>query len=351
VGIPAIVTAGDRRAAKSVYGESKVYLQVGGEPLVARVVRVLQDVPEIDEVWVVGNAERLEAVFTAEVVATLPKKLHLIEQFRNLFENCWETYRRALPGAGPDGRDPEGDDRDFQVLYLSADLPFATPEEISEFIRVGQRSGASYALGLVPEESLDAFLPVAPGGVGIEVAYFNMREGRLRQSNLHLAKPGRMGARELIEEMYEHRHQQRFWNMLAFGYKLFASDGGGMRVAFFYSLIHLGGLADRWRLRGLADWLRRVNSIARTEDAISRILKTEFRLVLTYVGGCAIDVDTEEEYDAVKARFQEWSEAQQARALELHGSRALASEASVTDKPSVTDKASVTDKPPAEAAD
>lgn len=323
MGIPAIVTAGDRRAAKSVYGESKVYLEVEGRPLVAHVVDVLQYVPEIDEVWIIGNAERLRAVFPDDVVAGLAKPLHIIEQFRNLFENCWESYRRALPGAPPEGRDPEGEDLDFQVLYLSADLPFAMPQEISDFIRKGQALGADYALGLVPSESLDAFLPAVAGGVGIEVAYFNMREGRLRQSNLHLARPGRMGARELIEEMYEHRHQQRTWNMFALGYKLLASDGGGLRVAFFYALIHLGGLADRYGLRRLADWFRRVNTLARTEDAISRILKTKYRFVLTDVGGCAIDVDTEQEYDAVKARFNEWTEAQRARAVKLHGELAL----------------------------
>jgi len=323
VGIPAIVTAGDRRAAKSVYGDSKVYLAVEGRPLVARVVDVLQRVREIDEVYVIGDAARLGEVFPDPVVAELAKPLHILEQFRNLFENCWESYRRALPGAPPEGRDPQGEDLDFQVLYLSADMPFATPQEISDFIRKGQESGAEYALGLVPRETLDVFLPATPGGVGIEVAYFNMREGRLRQSNLHLAKPGRMGARELIEEMYEHRHQRRFFNMLVFGYKLMASDGGGLRVALFYLLIHLGGLADRWGLHRLADWLRRANTLARTEDAISRILKTRFRFVVTDVGGCAIDVDTEEEYDAVKARFAEWSEAQHARAVSLHGELAL----------------------------
>lgn len=323
MGIPAIVTAGDRRAAKPVYGESKVYLEVESRPLVARVVDVLQQVPEIDEVFVIGNAERLQGVFTESVIAGLSKPLHILEQFRNLFENCWESYRRALPGAPAEGRDPAGADLDFQVLYLSADLPFATPQEISDFIQKGQAIDADYALGLVPSESLDAFLPAEPGGVGIEVAYFNMREGRLRQSNLHLARPGRMGARELIEEMYEHRHQRRLWNMLVLGYKLFASDGGGMRVAFFYSLIHLGGLADRWGWHRIADWFRKINTLARTEDSISRILKTKYRFVLTDVGGCAIDVDTEEEYDAVKARFQEWFEAQHARAAKLHGELAL----------------------------
>ena len=60
MGVPAIVAAGDRRAAKAVHGESKPYLVLAGRPLVARVVAALQRVPEVSEVWVVGNAERFD---------------------------------------------------------------------------------------------------------------------------------------------------------------------------------------------------------------------------------------------------------------------------------------------------
>ncbi len=320
MGIPAIVTAGDRRAARAVYGESKVYLEVEGLPLVARVVLVLQEVPEVSEVWVIGNAERLQGVLAHPTLqSALRKPLHVIEQHRNLFENCWESYRRALPGAPPEGRDPEGDDVDFPVLYLSGDLPFATAEEISLFVRESLDAECDYALGLVPDESLEGFLPARADGVGIEVAYFNMREGRLRQSNLHLARPGRMGARELIEEMYEHRHQKRMWNMVAIGAKLLINKGAGPRVVFWYSLIHLSGLFDRWRMRGLADWVRRANTLARTERILSVLLQTRFRFIVTRIGGCAIDVDTEAEYDAVKARFDEWTELQEARIQEITG--------------------------------
>lgn len=321
MGVPAIVTAGDRRAAKAVYGESKVYLEVEGVPLVARVVEVLQRVPEVTEVWVIGNSERLHAVLdTPELQAALTKPLHVIEQFRNLFENCWESYRRALPGAPPEGRDPVSEeDLAFKVLYLSGDLPFATPEEISDFIRRSQEVDCDYGCGLVPQESLVDFLPAEPGGIGIEVAYFNMREGRLRQSNLHLAAPGNMGARELIEEMYEHRHQKSFWNMSSIGFRLLTHKGGGARVVFWYSLIHLGGLADRRGWKRLADWFRKANVLWRSEQAVSRLLQTRFRFIITEVGGCAIDVDTEEEYDAVRARFHEWTEAQIARAKILSG--------------------------------
>ena len=78
---PAIVTAGDSRAAKAVYGKSKVYLEVDGLPLVAHAVRVLQDCPEISAVWVVGDPGRLEpALGGRHFPEGLCKPLYVVEQ-------------------------------------------------------------------------------------------------------------------------------------------------------------------------------------------------------------------------------------------------------------------------------
>ncbi|MFQ5418021.1 MAG: NTP transferase domain-containing protein, partial [Myxococcota bacterium] len=156
--IPAIVTAGDGAAARAVYGDNKVYLEIEGRSLVGRVVAALQRVPEVSEVWVVGNAERLRDTFAREDVrAEIEKPLHIVRQQRNLYENAWQTFRRLLPDSGPEGRDPVGDEKDTPVLYLSGDLPFATPQEISEFIRRSLALECDYAVGLVPSESLDPF--------------------------------------------------------------------------------------------------------------------------------------------------------------------------------------------------
>ncbi|MCG8589174.1 MAG: NTP transferase domain-containing protein, partial [Proteobacteria bacterium] len=159
--VPAIVTAGDRRAAKSVYGKSKVFLEIAGLPLVVHVVLALQRVPEISEVLVVGDSERLQPLFDAHSVKSrLTKPLRVVEQFRNLYENCWEGFRRTLPGAPPDGRDPVSEaDLDHQVLYLSGDLPFATPHEIAALVRRSQSAGCDYALGLVTHQALVPFEP------------------------------------------------------------------------------------------------------------------------------------------------------------------------------------------------
>jgi len=322
--LPAIVTAGDRRAAKAVHGESKVYLELGGLPLVAHVVLALQRVPEISEVWVVGNADRLETALGSERVRRdLRKPLHIVPQFRNLYENAWQTFRRCLPGAGPQGREPAGPDLDQRVLYVSGDLPFAQPQELSALIRQGLVTDVDYAIGLVTEESMAAFYPKSLGEPGIRMAYFNLAEGRFRQSNLHFVKPARIVNRHYIEDLYEHRYQKEFGNIVRLAWKLLRTEQGGVRLLFYYALMHLAAVADRRGWRHLADRLRRGLPMQRVEATLSLLMRARIRFEVTKVGGCGVDIDNEHDYDAALARFEEWRTAQEARALELYGPAAL----------------------------
>jgi GTP:adenosylcobinamide-phosphate guanylyltransferase len=317
--VPAIIAAGDLRAAKAIHGESKAYLELGGMRLVVRTVAMLQDVPEVSEVWVVGNAERLRESFAGDALrATLRKPLHIVPQFRNLYENGWETYRRLLPGAGPDGRDPGTADADLAVLFVPADIPFATPDEISAFVRLSHAASCDYALGLVTEEAMRGFYPASPGEPGIRMAYFNLREGRYRQSNLHLIRPARIANRHYIDEMYEHRHQREFGQILALAWRLLRSEGG-LGVVGYFLLMHLAGLADRWRFVRLADALRRLIPTERVERGVSLLLRGSFRLIVTHAGGCAVDIDTEEDFDAATLRFEAWRKAQRERAARIYG--------------------------------
>jgi hypothetical protein len=322
--LPAVVTAGDRGAAKAVYGESKAYLHMGGRPLVVHVVAMLQRVPEVSEVWIVGDAERLRSIFSGEPLrGELCKPLHVVPQERNLYENAWGAYRRLLPGAGEGGRDPEPADFDTQALYLSADLPFATPQEISAFIRQASQLECDYALGLVPEASMADFLPAAPGEPGIQMATFNLREGRFRQSNLHLVKPARILNRHYIEEMYRNRFQRELGSIVALAWRLLRSERGGLTLLYYYMLMHAAGVLDRHGWRRAADALRSFIPLARIEKACSDLLRTSFRFVVTQAGGSAIDIDNERDYDVAKLRFAEWSKAQTARAEQLYGAAEL----------------------------
>jgi GTP:adenosylcobinamide-phosphate guanylyltransferase len=318
--IPAVVTAGDLRAAKAIRGESKIYLEIEGRPLVAHVVEALQRVPEVSEVWVVGDAERLRAVFSREESRReLRKPLHIVDQFRNLYENAWQTYRRLLPGAGPEGRDPEGAELDVQVLYASADLPFVTPQEISQFIRRSADLGCDYALGVVKEESMEAFYPTPSGGDGIRMAYFNLREARVRQSNLHLVRPARVINRHYIEEMYEHRHQRQLGSIIALAWRLLRSEQGGIRVLAYFCAMHLAGFINRRGWRRLADRIRSWVPVARVEAACSSLLRVSCRLVVTDFGGAAVDIDNEHDYDVARLRYSEWTKAQREKAERLYG--------------------------------
>lgn len=321
MGMPAIVTAGDSRAAKAVYGKSKIYLEVEGLALVAHVVRTLQPVPEIDAVWVVGDPGRLEAALgDADFRAALTKPLYIVPQQRDLISNAWETYRRTLTGDVAEGRDPETEaELDHEVLYLSGDVPLATPQEISAFVQKAKSIDKDYVLGLCPAESLDVFRPTQPGETGIKVAYFNLADGRFRQNNLHYARPGRIGRLDRIEEMYEMRHQRRFWNMFTLTMRLLLDRVGGIKIAVLFSMMHFAGIADRNGYRGLARILARPVTLDINERTICKILDTRFALAVTESGGCALDVDTEEEYDAICERYQEWSQDQQARSLALYG--------------------------------
>ena len=317
--LPAIVTAGDRKASRAIYGDSKAYLVVAGRALVAHVVATLQDVPDVSDVWVVGNHERLETVLgEAGLRRSLRKPLHLVPQFRNLYENGWETYRRSLPAAPPEGRDPTLEDG--PALFLSADLPFATPHEIQAFIRQSLAlDEVDYAVGLVREESMQSFYPEAPGKGGIHMAYFNLREGRFRQSNLHLIRPGRVANRYYVEEMYEHRHQREFGSIAALAWRLLRSERGGFAVVGFYGLMHLAGLLDRRGRRWLADRVRRWIPMQRIESGISVLLRGSFRFVVTEGGGCAVDIDNEHDYDIAEQRYEEWRKEQLARVEQLYG--------------------------------
>jgi len=320
VGIPAIVAAGDGKASRAVHGESKVYLEVGGQPLVARIVAVLQHVPEVSEVWVVGNAERLEAVLRESGVRdALSKPLHVVPQFRNLYENLWETFRRSLPGAPPEGRDPGPEDAERAALFLSADLPFATPHEISAFVRLSQARDGDFACGLVPEQAMEGFYPTAPGEPGVQMAYFNVAEGRFRQSNLFVVKPAKLGHRYYIEEMYEHRYQKQLLPILGLAWRLLTRDGGGLAVLAGFALLQIAGIANRLGWNRLADRVRALLHFPRIEGVMSRLLATDFCFVVTEVGGCALDIDNEEDCDAARARFEEWMKAQLARGEMLYG--------------------------------
>jgi hypothetical protein len=156
------------------------------------------------------------------------------------------------------------------------------------------------------------------------MASFNLREGRFRQSNLHWVRPARIRNRHYIEDMYRNRFQREFGSIAGMAWRLLTSERGGLRVFYYYMLMHFAGVADRRGFPRLADALRRFAPLARIEAGCSDLLRASVRFVVTQAGGAAIDIDNEHDYDVAKLRFAEWSKAQSIRAERVYGALALA---------------------------
>ena len=100
---------------------------------------------------------------------------------------------------------------------------------------------------------------------------------------------------------------RKFSNMVGLiGKLLFRKEG--IAICFFYIVMHAAGLADRSGWERLAIWIRYAVTIKANEWGIGKLLVCRFRFVISDYGGCAIDVDTDEEYEIIQERFNEWVE-------------------------------------------
>jgi GTP:adenosylcobinamide-phosphate guanylyltransferase len=314
VGVQAVLLAGDRGAAKAVRRRSKAYLEVAGKPMVVHVAEALLHTPEVSEVFVVGDPVKLEKVISEygclRLAAARGRPLHVVPQRQSLFENIWHTFLRALP---------EGEaSEDHAILVVPADIPLVVPEEISEFVRLAEAADCDYAVGLSPDVALARYAPT-PDAPGVEMAHFNLREGRFRQNNLHWVRPLRMGNRHYIQDMYENRYQKQIGNTLRLAWRILVREFRNLWVLFWYALMHLAGVLDRRGHRALADRVRARIPMARIERGVGALLRTRFRTVVTGFGGAALDVDNEADLDVVDKMHGRWKEMQARLARESGG--------------------------------
>lgn len=306
--IQAILVAGDRGASRAVRGRSKAFVEVAGKPMVVHVLEALLHTPEVSEVYAVGNAARLERSFAEwgclGLAAAAGRPVHVVPQRETLYANVWYTFLRTLrPGARPD--------TNHAVLVVPSDIPLVVPEEISTFVARAEASGGDYVVGLSPEAALAPFAP-RDGAPGVEVAYFNLREGRFRQNNLHFVRALRFGNRHYVEDMYENRYQKELASQVTLALRVIRKEWRNLWVLRVYFLIHLAGVLHRRGWTGLADRVRAWLPLATVERASSALLRTRFKAVTTELGGAAIDVDNEADLEVVEKMLERWK-AMQAR--------------------------------------
>lgn len=305
----AVLVAGDRGHARAVRGQSKAFVEVAGKPMVVHVIEALLHTPEVSEVYVVGDPVRLAKVVAEHgcliLAAARARPIHIVPQRNSLYENVLHTFMRTMPSGSVR--------EDHPILVVPADIPLVIPEELSDFVRQAVALDVDYVAGISPESALAPYAP-RDGGPGIEMALFNLAEGRFRPNNLHFVRPLRLGNRHYIQDMYQYRYQKELGNMIRLAWRIFVREFRSFWVLFYYLLIHAASALDRKGHRRASDWFRARVRLATVERGIGALLKTRFRTVATQFGGAALDVDKDEDLEVVEKMLARWKAMQARRA-------------------------------------
>ena len=292
--IQAVLVAGDRGGSRSINGQSKAFLPFAGRPMVVHVLKALLLTPQVSGVFVVGDAIRLEEALTKvgcrARYGDLDCPLHIVPQGESLVENVRKGFACTLPASARDQYDP--------ILVLPCDIPFVTPCEISQFVERACAVEADCMIGLSPMESPADYAPPE-----IQMASFNLREGRYRHNNLYLVRHLPDGERrEYVQVMYDCRYQKEWRNMLRVIRRVFLHDVRNLWMMSLFLILHLGGVLHRRGHRSVADWIRRFVSIRSAERAMSRLLGAQVVCVVS-PGRAVLDIDNANDLAAAEAMF------------------------------------------------
>jgi len=281
-----VVVAGDRHASRPVLDESKAFLPLAGAPVLHHVLAAVERARATARVFVVGDARRIHASLDATQAGLYRglRPLVVIEQRDTLYQNLWAAFAASL------GDVPESAALDKPILVVPGDAPLVTPEEIDEFADGCDLTRHDYCVGAASEETLRAFYPTADRP-GIAMTYFEFRQARLRQNNLHLVKPLRFGNREYVERVYELRYQRQWLNVMTVAVEMWQHRDATARTVWSFARLHIPRIAASMGLRDTPLVRAAVLDLTEAEAVMSSLMRTRFTTVVTGYGGCALDID------------------------------------------------------------
>jgi CTP:molybdopterin cytidylyltransferase MocA len=317
----AIVLAGDRKASRKVKGRNKALLQLEGRTILGYVLDGLLDAKYVKDIYIVGPKKKIEKAIAPVRSAHPGRKLIVLEQWDNLIENAWNGFLHTIPGY-KDGMDPSlfrGTPHfDKAVIGLSGDIPLLTGYEVDEFIENTNLKKYDYQPGITEDVSLKYYYPDGEKNKkGIKHAYFHFREGRFRQNNLHFGRLFRVANKIYIEKMYEFRHQREWRDIVELAIEILRTEKGSYKSFYYYLVLQLCMTLTNSGFGSLADVLRKRAPLVRVEGVIGNILGTRVRSVVTTYGGAALDIDSDEEFLAIRENYHEWMAYQE----DLHAKR------------------------------
>ncbi|MBI5815838.1 MAG: nucleotidyltransferase family protein [Nitrospinae bacterium] len=301
----AILLCGDRGASRHVKGVNKALLPVKGAPLFTHVLRALEGAARIERVFIVGDKKKLDSALVESGGSSKP--VVTMDQWENLAANIWNGFLATLDGytLGAERKRPELAGR--MVFCVPGDSPLITPAEINEFLDRADMDRHDYMIGLTPEKALDRYLP-ARGKPGIRMTCFNVREGRFRINNMHIARPFAFQNRGAIQKMYNVRYQKNLRNIARMLKDLWAIRGVRPRL-WIYIVMQVSMMLSLAGFSGLAAKASSLVSMDDVAGGVGAILGLRAGLVVTGHGGSAVDIDNDHDYDVMQAMYDEWTAA------------------------------------------
>jgi hypothetical protein len=147
---------------------------------------------------------------------------------------------------------------------------------------------------------------------GIKHAYFHFAEGLFRQNNMHLGRPFALSNKIYIEKMYEYRHQREWNDIVKLAFEILRTEKGSWKSLYYFSVLQSCLALSNMKFHTLVDRLRRLVSLHRhVEPTVGLVLGTRLRTIETTYGGAALDIDSDYEFETIKANFTDWMDHQQ----------------------------------------
>ncbi len=306
----ALILAGDRKASRKVKGKNKSLLTIGKRAVLGFVLDGLLGSRYIKDVYIVGPKARIEEAIKPDLKTLKGRKIVVLDQWDNLFENVWNGFLHTVPGY-KEGINPETyrgtPNYDKAVFALSGDIPLLTSYEVDELIENSDLDKYDYMPGITADFSLKYYYPKKRDNrKGIRHAYFHFRDGKVRQNNMHFGKLFRVANKIYIEKMYEFRHQREWKDIIKLAIEILGAEKGSYKTFYYYLILQTCMSLSGMGLGYFSDKLRRFVSLSDVEGSIGLVLGTRIKAVMTSYGGGALDIDSDEEFEAIKENFSDW---------------------------------------------
>ena len=296
--IDSIVLAGTHSdPSRLILGQNKAFLDMDGRPMVRHVVDALVAAESIAEIFVTGPVEEVRDALQGE-----PEKVHLIPQEGNVLSNCWAGVHASEARQATKGRDR---DPLRPYVVVSSDLPIISSAALDDFVarcaEDDEASDAPYGLmvGLADEAGLEPFKKD-----GIVRPFVELEFARIRLANIHVARPWQLSNQAFLQTGFGFRKALHWTNVAGLAYS-FLSQDGGLQAAWMTVRLQATSLAAR-RGGRLYQRLRKWNTRGRVEARTSTVLGGPVRLVVSPFGGLSLDVDDEEDFRILTARYHDW---------------------------------------------